>query len=80
MLFRAAVSFLSFGVALFAASEALDRAHKYEDTGDSARARETYTRALKQTPADAEMRHGYAEFLERYHDKNAVAEYRRASQ
>lgn len=80
MLFRAAVSFLSFGVALFAASEALDRAHKYEDTGDSARARETYTQALKQTPADAEMRHGYAEFLERYHDKNAVAEYRRASQ
>lgn len=80
MLFRATVCCLSVGVSLFAASEALDRAHKFEDTGDSARARETYTQALKQTPGDAEMRHGYAEFLERYHDKNAIAEYRRASQ
>ncbi len=77
---RATVLFLSLGASLFGASEALDRAHKFEDAGDSARARETYTQALKQTPNDAEMRHGYAEFLERYHDKAALPEYRRAAE
>ncbi len=76
---RATVLFLSVGVSLFGASEALDRAHKFEDLGDSVHARETYVTALKQTPNDAEMRHGYAEFLERYHDKSAVSEYRRAA-
>ena len=60
------------------ASEAFDRAHKFEETGDSVSAREEFRKAIKQTPNDTELAIGYAEFLERYHDGSARAEYRRA--
>jgi tetratricopeptide (TPR) repeat protein len=61
------------------ASEALDRAHHFEETGDSAGAREAFTAAIKASPNDAELLDGYAELLERYHDPAARAIYRRAA-
>jgi hypothetical protein len=61
------------------ASDATERAHKLEDAGDSAASREVYTQALKITPNDGELCTAYAEFLERYHDSSARAEYRRAA-
>jgi hypothetical protein len=60
-------------------SEALDRAHKFEEAGDSASAREAFAKAIQQTPRDAELVTGYAEFLERYHSLDARAQYRRAA-
>ena len=33
-------------------NDAVDRAHKYEDAGDSAAAREVYSRALQTSPRD----------------------------
>jgi hypothetical protein len=62
------------------ASEALDRAHQHEDAGDSAAARDSYTRSIRQTPNDAELLNGYADFLERFHDPGAAAAYRKAAQ
>ncbi len=62
-----------------AASDALDRAHKSEESGDSAAAREAFVQSIKQPPHDAELLTGYAEFLERYHDPAAAAEYRNAA-
>ena len=62
-----------------AASDALDRAHKSEESGDSAGARELFVQSLRQTPRDAELLTGYAEFLERYHDPAAAAAYRKAA-
>ena len=55
-----------------AASDALDRAHKSEESGDSVAARELFVQSLRQTPRDAELLSGYAEFLERYHDPAAA--------
>ena len=60
-----------------AASDALDRAHKSEESGDSVAARELFVQSLRQTPRDAELLSGYAEFLERYHDPAAAATYRK---
>ena len=60
-------------------SEALDRAHKSEEVGDSIAARQIFSQSVKQTPRDAELLTGYAEFLERYHDADAAAEYRKAA-
>jgi len=60
------------------ASEALDQAHKLEESLYSTAAGEAFTKAVKMTPADAELLAGYAEFLERYHDASARAIYRRA--
>jgi len=61
------------------ASEALDRAHKFEDAGDSVSAREVFKTAIRQTPNDAELRNAYGEFQERYHGEGARAEYRKAA-
>ena len=69
---------LTPAAALLLASDATDRAHKFEDAGDSAASRSVYTEALKITPNDAELRGAYAEFLERYHDAGARAEHRKA--
>src|SRR5580658_4805388 len=60
------------------ASDALDRAHKSEESGDSAAAREVFVQSIRQTPHDAELLTGYAEFLERYHDPATASEYRKA--
>ncbi|MCU1326043.1 MAG: hypothetical protein JWN34_1413 [Bryobacterales bacterium] len=79
MLFRGTVVFLSIGFSMFA-GEALDRALKLEESGDLRKARESFAQSLKQTPNDTELRHGYAEYLERFHDKGAAAEYRRVAQ
>jgi hypothetical protein len=65
--------------ALLWASDATDRAQKFEDAGDSAASREVYIEALKITPNDGELRTAYAEFLERYHDSAARNEYLKAS-
>jgi hypothetical protein len=78
MLLRSVILSLSVAFAL-PASDALDRAHKFEDAGDSLSAREAFAAAIKMTPKDAELVNGYAEFLERYHDAGARAEYRAAS-
>ena len=53
-------------------NEAVDRAHRYEDAGDSAAAREVYSRALQSSPRDPEIRHR----LRR--DAGAISRYRRA--
>jgi hypothetical protein len=72
--------FLSLSVVVsLQASEAFDRAHKFEEAGDSVSARQAFSAAIKQTPRDSELVNGYAEFLERYHDSAARAEYRRAA-
>ena len=76
---RSTVFFLSFAMPL-CASEALDRAHHFEEAGDSAAAREAFTAAIRTTPNDAELLDGYAELLERYHDPAARALYRRAAE
>jgi hypothetical protein len=78
MVLRSVILSLSFVLSL-QASEALDRAHKLEDEGDSVAAREALTAAIRQTPDDAELITGYAEFLERYHDPGARVQYRRAA-
>jgi hypothetical protein len=87
MLQRPIVGFLFLTVSLCStwsqavfASDATDRAHKFEDAGDSAAARDVYKQSLQQTPNDAELRNAHAEFLERYHDVGARAEYRKAFQ
>ncbi|HVW86111.1 MAG TPA: hypothetical protein VHB50_15585, partial [Bryobacteraceae bacterium] len=69
---------IPFVVLPLCASEAFDRAHHHEEAGDSAAARDVFVKALRQTPNDAELRSGYAEFLERYHDPAARDEYRKA--
>lgn len=61
------------------ASEAVDRAHKYEDAGDSAGLREFYTKALQSSPSDPELLYGYAQALERYRDPGARQAYRRSA-
>jgi tetratricopeptide (TPR) repeat protein len=76
---RSTVVFLVFAVSL-SASEALDRAHRFEEAGDSAAAREAFTSAIRMTPNDAELLEGYAELLERYHDPAARALYRRTAE
>src|SRR4051794_14873869 len=76
---RSTVLILSFAMPL-CASEALDRAHHLEDTGDSVAAREAFAAAVKTTPNDAELLDGYAEVLERYHDPAARSVYRRAAE
>ncbi len=59
--------------------DAVDRAHKSEDAGDSAAAREVYSRALQSSPRDAELFTGYAQMLERYRDSGATEAYRKSA-
>src|SRR5580700_6075159 len=61
------------------ASEVVDRAHKFEDAGDSAAAREAYARAIQTTPNDPELLTGYAQILERYKDPGAREAWRKSS-
>jgi tetratricopeptide (TPR) repeat protein len=61
------------------ASEAVDRAHKYEDAGDSAAAREVYSKALQANPNDPELLTGYAQILERYKNPGARDAYRKSA-
>lgn len=61
------------------ANDAVDRAQKYEDTGDSAAAKEVYTKALQATPNDADLVTGYAQFLERYRDPGARDQWRKSA-
>jgi hypothetical protein len=60
-------------------NDAVDRAHKYEDAGDSAAAREVYSRALQSSPRDPELLTGYAQTLERYRDSGAPEAYRKSA-
>lgn len=60
-------------------NDAVDRAHKYEDAGDSAAAREVYSRALQTSPRDPELLTGYAQTLERYRDSGAPEAYRKSA-
>ena len=78
MMLRVPVSIIFCSIVL-QASVATDRAHKLEDQGDTTGARAAYVEALKATPNDAELRNAWAEFLERYHDSAARAEYRKAA-
>jgi hypothetical protein len=59
-------------------NDAVDRAHRYEDAGDSAAAREVYSRALRSSPRDPELFAGYAQTLERYRDAGAPEAYRKS--
>src|SRR5579863_9393985 len=61
------------------ANEAVDRAQKYEDSGDSAAAREAYAGALRATPNDSELLTGYAQILERYRDPRARETWRKSA-
>src|SRR5882757_2530087 len=76
---RASVLFLCIVTAL-GANETVDRAHQFEDKGDSTAARDVYAKAIKAAPKDAETLTGYAEFLERYHDSGARAVYRKSAE
>ncbi len=78
MILRSVILSLSIVLCLYG-SDALDRAHKFEEAGDSIAAREAFSKAVQQTPNDTELLTGYAEFLERYHDPAARATYRRVS-
>ena len=75
----APVYYCSLLVNGLSASEAVDRAHKYEDAGDSAAARETYTKAIQATPNDPELLTGYAQILERYKDPGAREAWRKSA-
>ncbi len=61
------------------AHEAVDRAQKYEDAGDSSAAREVYAGALRATPNDPELLTGYAQILERYRDLRARETWRKSA-
>ena len=52
---------------------------RYEDAGDSAAAREVYSRALQSSPRDPELFTGYAQTLERYRDSGAPEAYRKSA-
>lgn len=61
------------------ANEAVDRAQKSEDAGDSAAAREVYSKAIQATPNDPELLTGYAQILERYKDPGAREAWRKSA-
>jgi tetratricopeptide (TPR) repeat protein len=61
------------------ANEAVDRAHKFEDAGDSAAARDVFSKALRASPNDPELVAGYAQILERYRDPDARDAYRKSA-
>jgi len=61
------------------ASEVVDRAHHFEDAGDSAAAREVYSRAIQASPNDPELIAGYAQILERYKDPGAREAWRKSA-
>jgi hypothetical protein len=62
-----------------AANATLDRARQMEDTGNARGARELLADAVKTASSDAELLNGYAESLERTHDPEARAAFRRAA-
>ena len=73
---------IAFGFCLVSAvraSELSDRAHKLEETGDSAAARGIWSQAVKAAPEDAGVLMTYGEFLERYRDPEARAVYRHSA-
>ncbi|HVV43561.1 MAG TPA: hypothetical protein VHC72_00095 [Bryobacteraceae bacterium] len=61
------------------ANEAVDRAQRYEDTGNSAAARNVYSGALESSPNDPELLSGYARMLERYKDPGAREAWRKSA-
>ena len=61
------------------ANEAVDRAHQYEDVGDSAMVRDVYSKALEASPRDPELLNAYAQTLERYRDPGAREAYRKSA-
>src|SRR5437588_7090627 len=61
------------------ANDAVDRAHKYEDAGDSASAKDVFAKAVQSAPNDPELLTGYAQILERYRDPGARAEWRKSA-
>jgi len=61
------------------ANEAVDRAHKSEDAGDSAAAEQIYSKALQANPNDPELLTGYAQILERYKNPGAREAYRKSA-
>jgi hypothetical protein len=77
---------LCFGSGLLApglmygdASELTQRAHKFEENGDSAAAKDAWSQALKSSPDDPAVLTPYGEFLERYRNPGAIAIYRRSA-
>lgn len=66
-------------VAGLSANETVDRVQKLEDAGDSAAAREAWSKALQSAPRDPELLAGYARMLERYRDPSAREQYRKAA-
>lgn len=71
--------FLFWLAAGLLANEVIDRAHKYEDAGDSAAAREVFSKALQSAPHDPELLTAYAHFLETYKDPGAREAYRKSA-
>jgi hypothetical protein len=61
----------------YCASVGLIRAEALEQSGDGAAARELLLEATSKNPGDVEALGAYAEFLDRYHDKETRAAYRK---
>ncbi|HWE48441.1 MAG TPA: hypothetical protein VG273_01545 [Bryobacteraceae bacterium] len=59
--------------------ELRERAHKFEEAGDSAAAKDAWSQALKSSPGEPAVLTGYGEFLERYRNPEAAAVYRRSA-
>jgi len=70
---------LVFGASAQSANDTLDRARQMEDAGNSSGARSLLAQASLGSSADAELLTGYAEFLERSHNTEARAAFRRAA-
>ena len=71
--------FLFLLVTGLTANDAVDRAHKFEDAGDSAAARDVYSKAVLSSPKDPEVLAGYAQILERYRDPGAREAWRKSA-
>jgi len=68
---------LIFPSGAFCANADLTRAAALEESGDGAGARELLLQATVQNPNDIETLGAYAEFLDRYHEKETRAAYRK---
>jgi hypothetical protein len=62
------------------ANDAVDRAHQFEDRGESGAAREAFLKALQSSPSDPEILDAYAHFLEVFREPAARDTWRKAAQ
>ncbi|MDE3195992.1 MAG: hypothetical protein KGN84_06600, partial [Acidobacteriota bacterium] len=70
---------LTYCVPAVAVNETVDRARQMEDTGNAAGARALLAQAVQSSSSDAELLTAYADCLERTHDPEARATFRKAA-